>query len=602
MTRSLPSGNGGEPVRGDAKAILAASTLPQPAKDLIAMLVRKTRLWKREKAAVAMEMIAHFEDGLEAGRSAEELVGSFGDVKTAARLIRRGKKRNRPWWWHVQRRLLQALAAFVLVYIGLAMILVLRHPNPAIDYVAELNRAVLAAPPADRAWPIYRDAWTKARIWDFKDDTLYMKDADGQQGRAMRPGDPGWPEAVAFLRQQKPLLDAVRVAAMKPSLGWELRTGGRAAMSAEDRMALMGTTEASPEIKAASRVDQLMSKSTMMVLLPFLSPMRQTAKVVAADMRLAASEGDADRVLADYRAMMGMAQQCGQTPILINELVGLNSLSLADQTLLEINEAAPASLARCRVDLLHVMASVEPMFKMDLAGERMLLMDMIQRVYSDNGKGDGTLTLDGLQVMTRVAEPMGPATPNRVRVGNAVGSLLLPAAAVGMVSRKELTERTDRFYAVAAEDATRPLWSKLRTPARADEMIGQWRGTAASNVHYGLLAIMVPALSKAGITFDQARAFHEAAMVALSLEAYHDNTGSYPATLAELVPHYLPVRPLDYSTGQPLRYKLKDGKPLLYGLGKDGVDDGGVWTDSRDRWPKVPEKGDWVLYPPVEKE
>ena len=72
-------------------------------------------------------------------------------------------------------------------------------------------------------------------------------------------------------------------------------------------------------------------------------------------------------------------------------------------------------------------------------------------------------------------------------------------------------------------------------------------------------------------------------MCALAVETYRERTGAYPDALAQLVPQYLPQIPLDYSTGQPLRYKVRDGLPLLYGLGKDGVDD----------------SGDWILYPPV---
>lgn len=601
MTQSLPNEDASRPVKGDAKTILAASTLPAPVRELIGKLVRRTRLWKREKAAVAMELIAHFEDGMEAGRGVDELIVNFGDVKTAARLIRRGKRRNRPLWWQAQRRLVQLIAALLLVYIGLAVLLVARHPNPSVDYMAELNRPVLATPLADRAWPIYRDAWIKARLWELKDDALYLKDEDGKEGRSLRPGDAAWPEAAALLRQQKPLLDAMREGGLKPSLGWELKSGGFNAFTPEERTALTGSADLHAPPAASSRADQLMAQSLLSVLLPHLSRIRQTANLLAADMRLAASEGDAARVLASYRALIGMARQCIQTPIVVNQLVGLGMLALADETLLETNQRKPGSLSSCRVDLLHAMASAGPlMWKMAVAGERAMFLDMIQRVYSDNGKGDGTATLDGLRVMAAMP-PLVAGSRGGIRDVSAAESLLLPAAVAVMASRRDVTEQADRMYSLAEEDAARPLWVKLHEPSRAETLGREWRASTLSNIRYALPAIMAPSLGRASMVFDRTRALHEAAMVAMALEAYRDKTGRYPATLAELVPHYLPAAPLDYSTGGPLRYKLVDGKPLLYGLGKDGVDDGGVWTDKKTRWPGVPDTGDWVLYPPQEQ-
>jgi len=76
------------------------------------------------------------------------------------------------------------------------------------------------------------------------------------------------------------------------------------------------------------------------------------------------------------------------------------------------------------------------------------------------------------------------------------------------------------------------------------------------------------------------------------------------------VPEYLPRLAFDPVDGQPLRYVLGDSGPILYSLGADGDDDGGVdgtltAKDPRHIEPgsQSPEDGDWVLYPvgPVEE-
>ena len=598
MTYPIPVLSGwrgrGRKSRASAAGLIESSVLPANAKARVSEVVQRSRLWKREKAEVATELIAHFQDGLAAGRTAEELVSSFGEAKTAARLIRRGKKRNRPLWWQAQRRVLQTVGALLVVYIGLGVLLAVRHPNPSVDYVAQLNRLTQQTSVSDHAAPIYREAWRKARIWELNDDVFYAKDADGKAtGRALMPGEAGWPAVAEVLRAHGELLAALRLAGLKPVLGWDMSVSE---ISDEDCLAMYG--KAGPPRQApTNRVDELSWNSVMQVRLPYLSVMRWSTKWLAADMRLAASEGDTQRVVTDYLAMVGMGRQCGQTSLLINELVELGIIGLADQAVVEINLASPEELSKCRVELLHAMAGANPRFTMTLGDEKSFLLDTIQRVYSDDGHGDGAPTLDGLRVLMNMAPVFGG--PKQDELGHALRVVSMPAAPLLMASRKEATQQVELLYALSEQDAARPLWIKVREPGKCDGLIRGWK-TGWGSIRYGLLNVLAPAFGKAGIAFDRSKALHEVAMVALALEVYRGAIGRYPDSLSELVPRYLPADPLDYSSGGPLRYKLVAGKPLLYGLGKDGVDDGGVWTDKKTAWPQIPDKGDWVLYPPVQ--
>jgi len=65
--------------------------------------------------------------------------------------------------------------------------------------------------------------------------------------------------------------------------------------------------------------------------------------------------------------------------------------------------------------------------------------------------------------------------------------------------------------------------------------------------------------------------------VTLALHAYQLDHGSYPATLTALVPGYLNSIPDDpFALNGPLRYRLKGQQYVLYSIGPDGKDDGGV--------------------------
>ncbi len=580
------------------------SKLPAEIQELIRDIIKRSRLWKSERHVLALELVSHFADGLEAGKSPDELVRKFGDAKLAAKLMRRGKKRNRPVWWQVLRFTVRSVEAIMLLYAGAGILLSLRHPSPTVDYVAELNRPAMETPATDQAWPIYRKAWTDSHIFAATSwDVLYLEDPKGTQNHFLMPGDAGWPEAAAYLKKLTPLLDAMREGAAKPSLGW-IHTKSIDDLSTEDCVALFGKPPIARTSTPGDPSDKLLSQSAISVRIPYLAPMYVIAGIIAADMRLAASEGDAARVAADYQALAGMARQCSGPSRMTNQLVGLGILALGDDALADISRQMPDKLAACRVDLLHAMAGVEPALRMDLSWGRWMLLDDVQRIYSNDGSGDGTLTLDGLRMFRAISSIM-PALngrsnsnkPNTPPIANIPQPLVLPTAAAVMPSRREVTEKANLYYSLCEEDAARPLWIQIRGPGRADDLVQQWKSTSLGSARYALLVALLPALDKAPIRAGIVRAKHEAAMVVLTLEACKEKTGSYPATLAELVPHYLPAAPLDHSTGGPLHYKLMDGKPLLYGLGKDGVDNGGVWTDKETRWPQIPETGDWVLYP-----
>jgi len=72
--------------------------------------------------------------------------------------------------------------------------------------------------------------------------------------------------------------------------------------------------------------------------------------------------------------------------------------------------------------------------------------------------------------------------------------------------------------------------------------------------------------------------------VTLGLQAYRADLGSYPETLNDLSPGYLDSLPLDpFALGQGFHYRRTEDRYLLYSVGPDGVDDGGVSVDFDDQ-------------------
>jgi hypothetical protein len=79
----------------------------------------------------------------------------------------------------------------------------------------------------------------------------------------------------------------------------------------------------------------------------------------------------------------------------------------------------------------------------------------------------------------------------------------------------------------------------------------------------------------------------------LNLRCYRAEHSQPPATLNELVPRYLKTLPPDPFTGQPLIYRPQGTNWLLYSVGPDGVDDGGMPAGRST--PRAISKGD-ILY------
>ena len=94
----------------------------------------------------------------------------------------------------------------------------------------------------------------------------------------------------------------------------------------------------------------------------------------------------------------------------------------------------------------------------------------------------------------------------------------------------------------------------------------------------------------------------DAARLAVALARFRLAHGDWPAALDELVPAFLDALPADRITGGPLRYAVRGDRPVVWSLGADRDDDGGVpaadgseaaafWGDRA----ASPPDGDWLL-------
>ena len=77
---------------GEAFRLVIESELPLDAQKRIVVVLDEESLSEEQQVDVARELVAHFEDGLSAGKSADDLLREFGDERMAARLIAEQKR------------------------------------------------------------------------------------------------------------------------------------------------------------------------------------------------------------------------------------------------------------------------------------------------------------------------------------------------------------------------------------------------------------------------------------------------------------------------------------------------------------------------------
>ena len=110
-----------------------------------------------------------------------------------------------------------------------------------------------------------------------------------------------------------------------------------------------------------------------------------------------------------------------------------------------------------------------------------------------------------------------------------------------------------------------------------------------------LAAIAIPNTTKATQTLAYNQTLANLAQIACALERYRLAHGEYPETLDALMPQFIEKLPHDIIGGEPLHYRrTEDGKFLLYSVGWNETDDGGLPGTLADV-----KKGDWVWPYPV---
>jgi hypothetical protein len=592
--------------RLDWRRVVAVAELPDEAAIVIENVISRTNLWRIEKVEVADELVSHFGEGLSAGSSVEELTGNFGDPAQAARLIRRAKKRGRPLWWHGGRWICWSTVGLVAVYAAMLLQIVAGKPSVCTDYLALMNHRAAGLPEEETAWPVYRNCLVELSY----DPTTDLRVGVNTESV---PGDNDWPKLVEFLDKHAQTIAKLRQAADHPTLGF-----GLAFERSQEDEALLG----------GSYYDLGMNEgphpSVIGVQLPHFLAARTIARILVADARRAAVDGDGATAMNDLVAVFGLSRQLQETPLLVP---GLHIIGIRDSGFSAIQEFCsrnPGLWSESELQgLAHAVAASELDWHWWIEGERLSFHDTIQRLYTDDGNGDGRITDEGLSklekldtsvVLLNSDSGIGTSKPQRSFAQRVVDGLWNSGGKAALTpltiaSRRELTETYDGLIDRSLSHFQTPLWEW--TADDPETVIVGW--TPMEKLRFLPIAVLWPALQAVRNRVERSSGRSDGVMIGLSLELYRRRHGKWPASLDELSPRYLPAVPVDRITGLSLGYRLIDDRPVVYSVGIDHDADGGrIPTEEDGRpnpgiaspggggslWPATDpyHDGDWVIW------
>jgi hypothetical protein len=291
-----------------------------------------------------------------------------------------------------------------------------------------------------------------------------------------------------------------------------------------------------------------------------LRDLRNIAYYLLLNAKVAACRGNVEAALDEILTVYAMGTQLVGPRPMFEQLVGMarcnNSLKSAFQVLSKVSVES-ALMQSFQDRLRHLSTRWDHGF--DCAADRLMVLDRIQRTFSDDGHGGGCIS-------RRRSWRFGWGW---VRMDRAETIRLLDDVIASLAVETQMTP----WHCHTQGHSTLDFWERQKNPALTMEISGWF-------------------VSVSG--WWRLRTHTTALTTTLAVLRYRADTARLPASLDELVSAgYLDAMPMDPFGDGPLVYRRQDGDFVLYSRALDLDDDGGVPSD----WGKEEAGGDKVFWP-----
>jgi hypothetical protein len=313
--------------------------------------------------------------------------------------------------------------------------------------------------------------------------------------------------------------------------------------------------------------------TVMGIQMPQLYEIRELGRAITSRAKLTAAEGNIDKAVADIVTCYRFGLHMSSEPLLVEQLVGIairalalgNTFKILNRT--EMGQASMKSLQR-QIEQLSTDESYIP----EVRAEKFCILDIIQRMFTDDGKGDGRIHIESLKPMLTLQN--------------------WQAQSLEKLQRRQTTETAEKLYEYFDFIAQKSPWQWKNDQINPDQEIEKiMEGNA-------FVQEFCQPFVKFAERFARIRAETDALITTLALLRYKANKGQLPEKLDELVSTgYLKALPTDPFSGGPFVYKRIGDNFMLYSFGGDCDDDSGT----RSNWGTGEKGGDQVFWPVEQK-
>ena len=344
-------------------------------------------------------------------------------------------------------------------------------------------------------------------------------------------------------------------------------------------LALSKYDSAIAEIRAASQLPYARFPLTydkaapFNILLPHLAAAKSCAQTVSLRALAELQSGQTKKAEEDVKLSLYLAGSLRAEPFLISQLVRLAMVQVTLQPVYE-------GLAEHQWSDAQLVALEVELTKLDLLADYKLSM------RGEMGCHDGAI---GFMVRNR-REIFNLVDSNNNNTPPPFLGLLIPS---GWFYQNQF--RCDRII-VEQYIPLADMNMKTISPAavrHADEVLrAETKKTTPFNIFEKML---MPAIGPAVKKFAHGQTSVNLARTAIALERYRLAHGEFPEALDALAPQFIAKVPHDVIGGQPLKYRrTNDRQFVLYSIGWNEKDDGGVTGHRNGGTAPNFESGDWV--------
>ena len=325
------------------------------------------------------------------------------------------------------------------------------------------------------------------------------------------------------------------------------------------------------------------------ILLPHLRVIRGAWWVLKLRAAAELAAGQTAPAFEDVKLMLRLAELIHGEPMLISQMVRVAGLNLSTEPIWEglaerrWPDAALQEL-QTRLGQFDLLADLKQAFRAERAWGNLTVS-----LVRNNRKADFFL---GLVSTGRPTEPWKTEANSRFKT--------CPLAWFDE-ERRNYNRLFDLLYPPEFDAQARRVFPrKAEENEKVMEQALANTSTLLTNHLVMAMASLIPP-AKPLTKYANAQCAVDQALIGCALERFRLAAGQYPESLAALAPRFIDQLPRDIISGELPKYRrTEDGRFVLYSVGWNETDDGGVIAVAKDRVPrqKVTE-GDWVWQYPA---